>query len=140
MIFGIIGSDVIECDELQTIEMKNKSNPKLDSFKSLEDTTYDNTFHPNRSSDVFDIDIIPTLEKRQQNQNSFAISAIKNIAFVFVGCALIFIVVFIAMNIYYRFDNKEEPTSSKNISTTFYTRNTKPEVTSPIPYQGNIQF
>ena len=120
--------------------MKNESKPKLDSFKSFEDTSYDNTFDSKLSSDVFDIDKQPTFEKRQQNQNCFVISAIKNIAFVFVGCALIFIVVFIAMNIFYRFDNIEEPTSSKNTSITSVTRNTRPETTSPIHYRGNFSI
>ena len=120
--------------------MKNESKPKLDSFKSFEDTSYDNTFDSKLSSDVFDIDKQPTFKKRQQNQNSFAISAIKNIAFVFVGCALIFIVVFIAMNIYYRFDNEEKPTSSKNTSITSITRNTSPGAASPIPYRGDFSI
>ena len=127
---------MIECDELQTIEMKKKSNPELQRFKSFEDNSYDNPFDPDLSSDAFDIDRQLTLEKRQQNQNSFTISAIKNLAFVLVGCALIFIVAFIAMNIYYRFESKEESTSSQNISITSYTRNTRPDITSPLPLRG----
>ena len=89
--------------------------PQSNTLKCIDSSC---TVNSNFSTDDFDVQKQLALETAQSNFNSFAISTIKNCAVVFVGCVLATIAVFIAINIYYKLQPRNELQNYASINST----------------------
>ena len=97
--------DNFETDGPQAIEENIYLKPQFNHLKSIDSGC---TFNSNFSSDNFNVEEQLAVETARSNFNSFAISAIKNLSVLFVGCALATIAAIIAINIYYKLEPRNE--------------------------------